>query len=268
MAAFHPPAENSFIRPYSSHLPCSWLNCSDSPPSQHADPPGSKDQTSLALWDPSLRYLTPCHRLGFQTFLFPHPQTKKTTTDPRWVSCRESQFLSLLSKAHSPCFFTDRSLEPGSSPLPRRDLAQPRGCRACRGQRFAFLPRLGGVKQRCNSVLPVERRQATPGKCIPSPSPATPGCRAWAGGGLEPPAGFAAEGARAASLSRAASPPPQGVLLCAAAAAAALFISRLGAWKRALPTRPLPLGFADPKLKIRFRNVFILLELEKCQSCG
>lgn len=61
------------------------------------------------------------------------------------------------------------------------------------------------------------------------------------------------EGARVASHSGDGSRPPKGALY---AAAAALFISRLGAWKPALPTRSLPRGFVPPKLKIRFLKRF------------
>lgn len=66
------------------------------------------------------------------------------------------------------------------------------------------------------------------------------------------------ECAGVASRSRGGSRPPKGAVH---AATAALFISRLAAWKPALPARALPLGFVPPKLKIRFLKHFVLLEL-------
>lgn len=65
--------------------------------------------------------------------------------------------------------------------------------------------------------------------------------------GLSPRQGAHFAAKRIVSYSRAGSCHPKGALY-----AAAFVTSRLGAWKRALPTRTLPLGFVLPKLKIRF----------------
>lgn len=65
--------------------------------------------------------------------------------------------------------------------------------------------------------------------------------------GLSPQQGAHFAAKRVVSRSRAGSCPPKGALY-----AAAFVTSCLGAWKLALPTRTLPLGFVLPKLKIRF----------------